>query len=180
MRKILETDSSIIRDHLYNHFSQRKHSFASSYQLDHSIKKVMSTIEKIQFQFRDPSGYDAHQVVKYLLRMMDSLEVDSLGLHFLKELCGQEGIFVMGEIAGVYPSFTSLQDLQQLARRRFAGKNWGKFNGVSPFQKYLKYNRLVAPSVFIDKSLSDDVIFGKLEMAVPTNIEYLYGHGTQF
>ena len=78
------------------------------------------------------------------------------------------------------PNYSSLQDLQQLQRRRFGAKSWGGYKAVSPLQKFLRYQRQIAPSVFIDKSVSDNVIFGPLELSLPPNIELFYGHGTQF
>ena len=92
----------------------------------------------------------------------------------------RENIFVMGEIAGIYPSFTVTQDLQQQQKRRFIGKSWGKYNFIPPIQHYLRNSRMIPPSNHIQKIISDDKIFGYLETALSPDIEPLYLTGSRF
>ena len=42
----------------------------------------------------------------------------------------------MGDIQGVLPSFTSLQDLQQSQRRRFVAESWGTYERIPPLQSF--------------------------------------------
>ena len=89
-------------------------------------------------------------------------------------------MLVLGDIAGVFPQFSHLHELQQLQRRRFAGSHWGKYKYKAPLQKFLRYHRVAPASVHITKNISDTHIFGDLEAGMPDNDMFLYLTGTTF
>ena len=107
------------------------------------------------------------------------MKVNKYGLLFLYKFIGKDSLFVNGRNSWDN-SFSSMQDLQQNQRRRFMAEKWGGYEKVSPLQKFLRKKRLVPPSIYINKSVSDAHIFGSLESCLAPNIEFLYQHATNF
>ncbi|NRA44376.1 MAG: hypothetical protein HRU09_05405 [Oligoflexales bacterium] len=120
------------------------------------------------------------KVAKYGEKLIKKLAIYKLGIGFLYDLVGHEGIWVMGDVAGIYANFTTLQDLQQLQRRRFAGRSWGSFNRPSPLQKFMRTKRLVPIIGFIEKTKRDQAIYGSLENGVAPNLEFVFNHNSSF
>ncbi len=87
------------------------------------------------------------------------------GVALLKAVFSEKKMFVMGEIFGVFPSFSTIQQDEALVKRRFAGKSWGKFGVVPPIRKFLHDNKLTPSSVFISGGLGLQDIFGELPVA---------------
>jgi hypothetical protein len=92
------------------------------------------------------------------------------GLALLRKLVGKSKLFVMGEIFGIYPSFSTLQQNEAVVDRRFAGKSWGEFSGKPPIRKFLHDNDLEATSIFVDGGLGLESILGKLPK--PSSVNY--------
>lgn len=75
---------------------------------------------------------------KLLALSLRDMESRHNGLGLIKSLFGQSHMFVMGEIYGIFPSFSYTQDYNSSAKRRYTGKSWGKYRKRPPFWKYLK------------------------------------------
>tara|TARA_A100001015_G_scaffold311475_1_gene414804 strand:- start:2533 stop:6294 length:3762 start_codon:yes stop_codon:yes gene_type:complete len=106
------------------------------------------------------------ELIRRLEDFLYRLKLDDTGVLFLREILNRKEIFVMGEISGIYRSFSNLQDLQQLATKRFAGKSWGKFNGISPIQHFLRYGHYIVPSLFLSAGAWSYRLFGGLDRAL--------------
>ena len=145
------------------------------------IRSTLHDISKLKHELaKKKSKRSSLSIAKLYDKFVNTLEVETYGLYFLRKIVGPEGLFVMGEISGVLNSYSGLTDLQQLQRRRFAGTSWGVYRISPPIQKFLRYNRPVAPSVHIEKNISDSLIFGYLENSLAPNIEFLFGNETDF
>lgn len=141
---------------------------------------ILRTLKKIKKSIQCEEEDCYKKSSKLYVKLLSKLKIENFGTHFLNELLGEKGLLVMGEIAGVIPSFSTLQDLQSLQRRRFAAKHWGTFNKTLPIQKYLRYKRLLPPLIHLEKNVSDSLVFGELESSLPPNIEALFATSTKF
>ena len=145
------------------------------------VKKVLSLYKKIREDYtKEPSREINRSIAKNLVKLVRLLKTEVFGLHFFKALLGEEGMFVMGEITGLLRSYSALNDLMQLQRRRFMGKSWGSYVDRPPLQKFLRKNRLIPPSSHIEKTNPDNNIFGKIQSGVPPNLDSLYNHNDHF
>lgn len=99
------------------------------------------------------------QHVADFLRLFD---FKTNGLQKFTEHFGKKHVFVMGEIFGIFPSFSTLQTDEAVAGRRFAGKSWGKFKSIPPIRKYIKNNDLGPMSIFVRDDGKLTSIFGEL------------------
>ena len=141
----------------------------------------MKTITKIKhLTLKEKSKKNMRSIAKLYATLGHEMRVGRFGVRFFRKLMDGKGMFVMGDISGVLTSFSHLQDIQQIQRRRFAGSSWGKYKVRPPLQRFLRYHRLVPPSTFIQKTLSDSFTFGDLETALPPSIELLWETGTHF
>lgn len=150
----------------------------------HSIKKIKKISAKVnKFQDREKQE-EANRQLRRLARTYEKfahrLHTGNYGIYFLKETLGTKGMYVMGDISGLMRSFSTLQELQQIQRVRFAGKSWGTYKVVPPIQKFLRKQRPLPPSIYIDKNISDAVLFGSLESGVPENLNFVYKQGMGF
>lgn len=145
------------------------------------VNKVLSLYRKIKNEYAgQPSRERNRKISKYLVKLARVLQTEVYGLHFFRETLGKKGMFVIGEITGLLRSFSALNDLMQLQRRRFMAKSWGNYRDRPPLQKFLRKRRLIPPLVQIDKTNPDNSIFGKTQTGVPPNLESLYNHNDHF
>ncbi|MFK7825344.1 MAG: hypothetical protein AB8G05_14410 [Oligoflexales bacterium] len=155
--------------------------FRKKYALKVRVNKVLALYKKIKNDYgREPNREINRSIAKNLVKLVRLLKTDVFGLHFFKEVCGKDGMFVIGEITGLLRSYSALNDLMQLQRRRFMAKSWGTYVDRPPLQKFLRKNRLIPPSSHIEKSNTDNDIFGKLQTGVPPNLDSLYNHNDHF
>ena len=143
-----------------------------------SLYKIYKKLKSYLDRANDPQI--GIKVAKYAEKLIKKLAAHKLGIGLLYELVGSEGIYIMGDVAGVYANFNTLQDLQQLQRRRFAARSWGSFNRASPLQKFMRSKRLVPALAFIEKTKRDEAIYGLLESGVAPNLEFVFNHNTSF
>jgi len=73
---------------------------------------------------------------------------------------GENAILVMGDIQGIYESFSTMNDLQQRQRRHFVGKHWGKFNLVGPVQYHNRYNNVLYQGPTVLPQINAETMFG--------------------
>lgn len=186
--KIAKTDISELREKLKYHFYSED---PESGSIDDKglfkrtvvrmkSRRVVGLLREIKTRLQTPTLENFHKIGNLVTKAVHLLKLTRYGVNFLNNLLGKDGIFVMGDIAGVFPAFTKTQDIQQLQRRRFAGNSWGTYKVVPPIQKFLRYNRLALPSNHFVRSISDSLIFGDLQVGVPSSIAFLYGHDTAF
>lgn len=98
-------------------------------------------------------------------KFMEALNVSEHGVDLLKQLLGPDHMFVMGQIYGVYRSFTTLNVLEPEATRRFAGKHWGT-HLIPPVRKFLRNNNVLPIGFYLDSDIQTAEIFGVLPMSV--------------
>lgn len=84
------------------------------------------------------------------------------GVGLLKTIFGTKSLFVYGEIFGVFPSFSTLQQNEAVVKRRFAGKSWGSFKVIPPIRQFLHENKLTPSTIFVKGGLGLKDIFGQL------------------
>ena len=134
-------------------------------------------IVKLYKKIRDRKGRtikDKSKRVKYLCKILYELRPESFGIGFLRELLKPKGLFVMGDISGIFRNFSTLQSLQQQQKRRFAGMSWGKLSKKLPLQSFMRSHRYVPVSNYIRKDLKDEEYLGRLQLSLPKNIEDSY------
>lgn len=122
-------------------------------QIYERIKGLVSKPEKDQ---------DIRAIADLAEQLIYKLYIDKYGMKILANLLGTENIFVLGDISGIFISFSNLQDLQPMATRRFAGKSWGGFEFVSPIQYFLRYGKFIRPSFYISPEVDEEDIFGQI------------------
>lgn len=89
-------------------------------------------------------------------------KVQKYGLEVLRDVMGPKAIFVMGEIHGILPSFTTMQQQEAVAGRRFAGHSWGSYKYTPPIRKFLKENDFSPVSIHANTNGSlIDLLFGR-------------------
>jgi hypothetical protein len=157
-------------------------SMLSEGQVKARVDKVIGRIGVIwQLLEQEKSPERTKTLSKALTKLVTGVETEVFGLHFFRRLFPDgEGMFVMGEVAGLLRSFSMTNDMQQEARRRFMGESWGEIKGLPPLQKFLRKHRLVPPSAQIQKIYSDSLLFGTLENGVPSNLDYIYDNNQGF
>ena len=143
-----------------------------------TVTKELKAIKKALVSLSYPKDYKV--MARLYESLVSKLKTEIFGLSFFREVIGTDGIYVLGEIAGIYRTFSSLQDLQQLQRRRFAGKSWGDKWVKPPLQDFMRHHRLIPPSMFIEKTMSDRDIFGYLENVVAPDINAVFDHNSPF
>lgn len=143
-----------------------------------SIANIYKNLKNCLNQANDPKM--GLKVAKNAEKLIKKIAIHKLGIGLLYDLIGFEGIFIMGDVAGIYANFNTLQDLQQLQRRRYAARSWGSFNRTSPLQKFMRSKRLVPALAFIEKTKRDQAIYGLLESGVAPNLEFVFNHNSSF
>ena len=107
-------------------------------------------------------GDDPKALTRNFVAFLNLFKVHKYGVEFLIKVLGKKSIFVMGEIHGILPSFSSMQQQEAVAGRRFAGKSWGKYKYTPPIRKFLKENDFTPVSIHANSNGSlIDLLFGK-------------------
>ncbi len=151
--------------------SQAKAVLDDCMQVKEQIAQLESTDERLEL---------AKKIAKEMHRIAHKLDTQVWGLVFFKELLGEEGMYVMGDVAGVHGNSSTMQDLQEQQRRRFAAQAWGTYYREPPVQKFLRFERLLPPSSLITKLMRDQDAFGALEMGIAPNLIFTYDHNRWF
>lgn len=99
--------------------------------------------------------------LKIYHKLIDSLHLDHNGVALVKSLIDEKDFFVMGEIFGVYPSFSTLQQNEAVAGRRFAGKSWGNYQ-IPPLREFLHNHAVKNESMYVNGEINFEDIFGPM------------------
>ncbi|WP_409477757.1 hypothetical protein [Pseudobdellovibrio sp. HCB154] len=106
--------------------------------------------------------------LKQYYKVLASMGIRENGIGLAKAVATEDKMFVMGEIYGVYPSFSTMNQDEQYAGRRFAGKSWGNYK-IPPLRKFLNNHSITQESIYINGEINFDDIFGPM----PTgNVDY--------
>ena len=106
--------------------------------------------------------------LKQYYKVLDSIDIRKNGIGLAKTIVSEDKMFVMGEIYGVYQSFSTMNQDEHYAGRRFAGKSWGTYK-IPPLRKFLNNHSITQESIYINGEINFDDIFGPM----PTgNVEY--------
>jgi hypothetical protein len=143
---------AIIDKHLGNNPFRKTRSRFRAHRLARSFKQLKKSIE----------SNNKESLIKGVTNFLANTYAEEFGVDFLKSYLGVDNIYVMGNISGIYPSFSDLEDFFPNANRRFAGKSWGTYSVVPPIQKFLINENLLIPSTFIESSIPMYDIFGGL------------------
>ena len=189
-KKFKKISKEKVEELAYQHFTNawyfgqkrlKKLSYREKIELKWMVSSVSQRIHKIKKLIDSkPSRKNSYKLSKAYVKLLRTLKTDVYGLYFLRKVVGSKGMFVMGEISGLLRTYSPLNDLMQLQRRRFMGRSWGEYKTRPPLQNFLRKNRLIPPSAHIDKTASDAQIFGTLETGVPGNLEPIFSHDLQF
>lgn len=99
--------------------------------------------------------------MKLYHKLINAIEVDDNGISLIQAVLKGKNLFVQGEIYGVYQSFSTMNQDEWTAGRRFAARSWGEYQ-IPPLRKFLtKYNTRTE-SIFMDSSITFDMIFGTI------------------
>ena len=142
--------------------------------------RALKALRKVREHYLDTFMKGEEKYLKLSAKALYKLCIEEYGIHFLNLLMRKKDFLVLGEITGVHPSYSTLQDLQSLQRRRFSAKHWGSFDKKLPIQKYLRYERVLPPLTLIEKGISDSLVLGELETSLAPNLEPLFGTNTEF
>lgn len=99
--------------------------------------------------------------LKLYHKLIDSLRLDDNGVALVKAMTDEKDFFVMGEIFGVYPSFSTLQQNEAVAGRRFAGKSWGNYQ-IPPLREFLHNHAVKNESMYVNGEINFEDIFGPM------------------
>lgn len=158
--------------------------FITYYRTKSKVKRVVKFFKLLKAEFeKERSQRDYKKIAKLTEKMVHATKTDVYGIGLLRNLFqsrNENGLFIMGDVWGIYNSFNTLQDAQMQQRRRFAGHSWGDLKVVPPIQHFLRYHRLIPPSIFITKTASDKEILGELPVAVPENIKGTFDYNGDF
>ncbi|MBD64870.1 MAG: hypothetical protein CME62_06665 [Halobacteriovoraceae bacterium] len=90
------------------------------------------------------------------------LKTREKGVYALKELFGKKHMFVMGEVYGIFPSYTYLQEHATVSDSRFTGSSWGKYRKRPPFWKFLKDFPIQVRPGMIPYRVNEELVFPQL------------------
>ncbi len=99
------------------------------------------------------------------IKVLRKMKWDRNTLRYMKRYFGEDSFFIYGEIHGIYPSFTPLQQDDATTARRFTGKSWGELDHSPPFWKFLKAHHLAPLRVFVTNSAFVHSMLGDLPAA---------------
>lgn len=140
--------------------------FAKTYKgnsYEHDVNRFLRAIQDMKkFPVKD------QKFLKQYFKVLDSIRISENGVDLVKAVLSDEDMFVMGEIYGVYPSFSTMNQDEQYAGRRFAGKSWGNYK-IPPLRKFLNQHSITHESIYINGEIDFDDIFGPLPGG---NVEY--------
>ncbi|MEO5971125.1 MAG: hypothetical protein ABIQ95_14445, partial [Bdellovibrionia bacterium] len=131
---------------LLKYFNELK---AETTKLNRDYKKIAALVDKFIFH---------QQIHKY-------------GTGLLLELLGEDSLFVTGDIGGVFPSFSVVNDLQGRQRRRFVANHWGKLNKVAPIQHHNRYERVLYLSDHVPIHIPQNTMFGPVTNGQPEELK---------
>lgn len=151
----LEEWKQLINDE-YTSFNLQKYCPRKNYSLartsfglyfkKNTILGIIKDIKKVQEN--DPKNYK--KIAEFTFKLINELYSNQHGINVIHHIFGDDALFVCGEIFGILRGFSSLYELQELARRRFAGETWGKLDYLPPVQYYLRHKQ-VTPSLYEPK-----------------------------
>jgi hypothetical protein len=118
-------------------------------KLDRNYKNIFPILDKFIF----------HQMIQ------------KYGLGLLRKLVDDQSLFVMGDISGIFPSFSNANDFQQRQRRHFAANHWGNLSLVPPIQSFNRFGRIVYPASSVAPHIEPDLIFGPVPDGYPQEIK---------
>lgn len=122
------------------------------------LKRFLSIRKEILKNQDDPK-----KLTTSFAKLLYFFKVQKYGLNLLRTVLGPKSIFVMGEIHGILPSFSTMQQQEAIAGRRFAGHSWGSYKYTPPIRKFLKENDFSPVSIHASSNGSIiDLLFGKL------------------
>ena len=171
---------SDLRQHAWKHFmmhSEIKGGIKAGIKklsVQMKVQKLAARFDKLKTRLEKYSQVPPTTIAKLMEKFLVAWNTETYGVRSLSQFLGPKGLYVMGDISGIHRSHSALQDLQQNQRRRFAGKSWGHYRVVPPIQKFLRYQRLLPPSIYITKSVTDKEMFGQLQAGVAGNIEHIF------
>jgi hypothetical protein len=101
------------------------------------------------------------EYLKLYYKLINSLHLNENGVGLVKSLIDEKDFFVMGEIYGVYPSFSTIQQNEAVAGRRFAGKSWGNYR-IPPLRDFLHNHVLNNESIYVNGEINFEDFFGPM------------------
>lgn len=130
---------------------------------EHDLNSFLRAVENMNKHVAKDQKY-----LKQYFKLIESLRIRENGLDLVKMILSEQDMFVMGEIYGVYPSFSTMNQDEQEAGRRFAAKSWGSYK-IPPLRKFLNQQSITHESIYINGEISFDDIFGPMPKG---NVEY--------
>ncbi|MBF0314664.1 MAG: hypothetical protein HQK52_14685 [Oligoflexia bacterium] len=96
-----------------------------------------------------------------LMAFMEEVDVGKYGVTLIKDLVGEKGLYVSGQIFGVNRRFTTLETLEAERTRRFTPKSWGTYT-EPPMRSYLYNNQVLPLSTYVDNDINLSLILGEI------------------
>lgn len=154
-----------------NYLAIKKRIMTKSHELGLKLPRIFLHLVRTGINQIKEYKHRPDKQVKAMARILGYINKQERGIRLIKELVGEDNIFVFGEILGIYPSYTLTQELEGVSTRKFGAKSWGRLTGTPPLRQYLIKN-LVAP-IYLH-ILTDDIssdIFGTLPT---TNGQFIF------
>lgn len=130
---------------------------------DHDLNRFLDAVKDMKkYTVKD------QKFLKQYFKVLDAIRIRENGVGLAKAILPEQDMFVMGEIYGVYPTFSTLQTDEQHAGRRFAAKSWGNYK-IPPLRKFLNKHSITHESIYINGEINFDDIFGPLPEG---NVDY--------
>lgn len=99
---------------------------------------------------------------KHMGQVLSPIILREKGLEKYREFFGDKGLLVFGEVYGVHPSISTMQQAEAVAGRRFTSHVWGEVKNSPPMRKFLKKNLLGPLSTYAGNESYINYLFGAL------------------
>ena len=142
---------------------------AQSFKTSRRVSNLMPHFKRLK---QESSFFqrDYERMLPLIDKFVYHMKIHKFGINLLRDLLDLESIFVVGDIQGVFSSFSTANDLQQRQRRHFAGKHWGNLNLIPPVQYHNKYDRILFPSTYVTDPITQNGIFGPVPDGRPEEV----------
>jgi hypothetical protein len=137
-----------------NWFAGKSHDIA----VGHLTRQLVGRFEALKKKASEPI-HDYKAMMPLIDEFLYDQKIHRWGLSLLQDLMGDENLFVMGEVSGVFPAFSTAMDFQWRQRRRFAGKHWGALDQVPALQYHLRFDNVLPLNPF-GNDIPSNILFG--------------------
>lgn len=118
----------------------------------------------------DPRRAAAEErLAKAAFAFVYALYKSKYGVSVLRDLLGDDGMMVIGELFGIHHQTNTLQEDFWKNTLRFMGQSWGKLNKVPPVSRYVRYEQPMTPHIYAPPGIPLRTFVGDVVTGMPGN-----------